>query len=486
MARARSFKGGHRFGNLEGSPRGRAIEELPLPKKVQIPLKQGFGEEVPPAVAVGDKVKAGQIIGRDDQSLSTPVHASISGEVKGIIEISRPSLESFKAVVIESDGKDEWESLKGATEEFEQISEQELGRILYEAGVTDCGKAGFPTEHSLADAKPHDIKRLLINAVETEPYLEGDNQLLAERLEEFTVGVKILRRALGNVEVHLGMNSSRSETIKKLNEGEGTSCTSKELHWLRLHPLYPKYPQGADELLIRTILGERVPSGGLAADVGVVVIDVQHVIAAYEAVVQGKPFIERVVSLGGTLVEPGNLKVRIGTAVKDLLNGRWRDGVLSRVIIGGLMRGEAIEDLETPLTRNRSGIAVLENQASKELFPFADIGRLKESYTHVFLSTLLPGGLRRVDTRLNGGRRACVGCSYCIDVCPQNLIPISIARYCQRDMLEEAVKLGIGACIDCGLCSFVCPAKISLASQIKEGKACLRRAYKEGSFHLKE
>jgi len=510
-----TFKGGHYFGRFEGTPRGR-IQSAPLPPRAIIFLKQGFGEAVTPLVKEGDKVLAGQIIGRDDEKLSTPVHSSISGVVKKIEERPHPLGGFSKAIIIESDGKDDWQLLERSSINFERMSPDEVGLILYQAGVTDGGKCGFPTSFKSSPANPSRIKYLLINAIETEPYLEADNQLLYEEFEKFVTGIKILRSVLGNVAVHIGIGYNRPRIIEELE-------ILFEYHdWLHIHPLRPKYPQGDDEVLIRTLLGLRVPSGGYAVDSGAVVCDVQHAVAAYEAVIEGRPFIERVISVGGSAVaEPVNLKVRVGTPLGEIIHKQVKVSEPARIIVGGVMRGLAQNDhakltelerqltelearlktaaaeekmalapqlnklrtarrelserikfaMEAPITRNTPAVIAL-SEAAKELMPVAGPGFDKDSFTKAFFS--LPWVTKKASTSLNGLPRPCVKCGYCTDVCPSNLVPIMIAEFSTQDMLLEAQELDIFACIECGLCTYVCPSKIPVMTQILEGKRKIR------------
>ena len=63
-----------------------SLLEIPLPKRVILPLKQYIGDLANPAVKVGDKVKAGQLIATSDTENSLPLYATISGEISDISE----------------------------------------------------------------------------------------------------------------------------------------------------------------------------------------------------------------------------------------------------------------------------------------------------------------------------------------------------------------------------------------------------------------
>ncbi len=467
----KTFKGGRYFPRLEGLPRG-PIVEAPLPARVRIPLRQGFGEEPDLQVRVGQRVRTGEVIARSDEKISTPVLSPLTGTVVSIEEGVHPlDGEPTTIVLVEAETspsgayEDDWAPLEVPQGNFERWGPEELGRILYEAGVTALGKWGFPTVYRTAPTEPSAIKALLINAVEAEPYLRGDRALLYEEFEKFVTGIKILKSALGNVEVHVGIGYDRPHILAELE-------ARMEYHdWLYLHPLLPKYPQGEDEVLIKTILNREVPAGRPAGELGVVVCDVQQVIAAYEAVVEARPLVDRVISLGGSaMARPANARVRLGTPVGDLLEAFGHRGP-SRVVLGGPLRGNSVTDVETPVTREVRALVALEEPRS----PSAALrwGFLPRTDAHVRLLPPL-GRTKRATTALVGGTKPCIRCGDCVDVCPQNLFPFELAEASKQGDLDRAERMAIFACIECGLCSYVCPSKIDLLEDIRRGKRWIR------------
>jgi len=462
-----TFKGGHYFGDFEGRPKSELQVARP-PKRALVPLRQqGFirGEhkktwaEPKALVAVGDTVKTGQVIARDDEALCSPVHSPISGKVTAIESQEHPFGEATQVVIIESDNKDDWVELQSHADDYSSLSSEELSQILYETGVSGLGLEGFPTAFNSGMAEPGSINKLVINAIQTEPFVDGDDELIYDEFDKLITGIHLLRSALGTTEVHIGIAWNKPRIIEEIH-----SRIPQE--WCYVYPLKNKFPQGEDEVLLRTILGLRVPAGGVPSQVGALVCDVQQAVAAYEAVLEGKPFVERVVSVSGSAMQtPSNMKVRIGTPLNDFV----KLSEAGSTVLGGVIRGVKIDNLKTvSVLRDTKSIVALKHPR-KALTAVSEPGFRRDSYTNVY--AVIPGLTKIADDGLHGMDRACVRCGYCFDVCPQNLAPIIIGEHAKQDQLEDCKELDIGACVECGLCSYVCPSKIPVMTLIQDGKA---------------
>jgi len=459
----RTISGGYRF-NLEGKPQDK-LAELGLPSKVMIPLKQGFGHEVKPLVGAGEEVKAGQIIGKDDQGVSTPVHASVNGKVEGFAKLKHPQ-GIINAVVIKADGTANWLPLAGHNHNWERLSQDEIEKLLYFSGVTSLDGKGVPTRLNTSPVSSRDVEELIIQGVEDTPYHLSLSVLLAgERCDHFIAGIKILRKIMPQANVHLAVNSERRQLFQELVQKK------KDLQWLNLYSLPPKYPQGNEQVLARTILGDRIKNSAYYHE-RVVVLSIATLLGVRDAVVEGKPLIEGIVALcGAGWKENLHLKVRIGTAVEALTSIYLQQAGHYRLIPNNLLTNEAVTDLSFPLDRSVSTLAAVPENSNQRSFALLQQGKKKCSNSRAFLSAFNPFVEQSCDTNMNGEARPCILCGYCEEVCPVGIIPHLLDKYVKRSLIsKELIRYGIFDCIECNLCSFVCPSRIPVARHIKLGQ----------------
>lgn len=460
-----SFSGGYTF-NLEGKPQAEVVQQE-IPSQVVIPLKQGFSKEVEPIVESGEEVKAGQIVGRDDTSLSTPVHASVTGTVKEIIEL--PS--NYRGVVIESEGTADWERLEGHTSDWTSLSAKEVEELLYTSGVTALDNQGIPTSYKSSSISKDEVKHVIIEGVESDPYNLSLSALLNDgKLSQFAEGVRILRKVLPlQVKIHLAINKNRRKLINELSDLLG------DYEWVQLHSMDSKYPQGKDEVLVQTILGGDHTVGSSVTKLGAIVLKMQTLLHVYDAVAKGKPLIERTVALSGTGWKQNlHFKVRIGTSVESIM-GKYLDTGDQRLISGNLLTEEAINNYNIPVDRTFANLNAIPESEGRELFAFARPGAKKYSYSNTFLSALFSNLERFCDTNIHGEERPCISCGYCKEACPEEIIPHLLDHYTAKsDVVDELIRYGIFDCIECNLCTFVCPSKRPLGKHIKQGKQFLK------------
>jgi Na(+)-translocating NADH:ubiquinone oxidoreductase A subunit len=462
----RTFRGGYRFKNFSGQARPVIIEN-PIPPLVTIPLKQGFGTELKSLVKKGDAVFAGQTIARNDGTVSSPIHSSVNGIVEDIRRMNYFKREITMVIIRTTNTSSEIPTLAGHSSEWGKLSNEKIEELIYLSGVSSLDREGIPTRFKSSIILPEDVRHLIIHGIGSEPYNISLDLLLKDKnLLNFLESVKILKRIMPNSKVHLSINAHKRKIIEQV-----TKLTS-QLEWLDIYPLEPKYPQGYDETLVPTILNQNFPYGYSAANIGVVILNIQAVLGVYEAVCLGKPLIERIIAVCGPSIKDNiHIKVRVGTPLKDILSQRIKTETPVRVALNSLLTGFQLNDINLPIDRTFSQIIAIPENKEREFLTFIRPGKHRDSYTKAFLAEMFPWIKKIPDTNEHGEERPCISCGFCEDVCPVRIIPHLLARYVQRGIIDETImNYEIFNCIECGLCSYVCPSKIPLMRTIKEGQ----------------
>ncbi|KAF0199112.1 MAG: electron transport complex protein RnfC [Bacteroidetes bacterium] len=412
---------------------GAAIEILPVPGQVSIPVSQSLGAPSKVVVEKGASIRAGQLLAKGTAFISSNVHSSVSGKVLRIDEVTDTSGYKRPAVVIEVNGDDWEEGIDRSPEIVPEIrlSREEIIQKINEMGIVGLGGATFPSHVKLMVPEGMKAEHLLINGVECEPYLTSDHRLMLERGREILIGITILMKGLNVNKAWIGIERNKPDAISQMDN------LCKEFPGIQVIPLHVKYPQGGEKQLIRAVLGREVPSGKLPIEVGCVVNNVGTALAVYEAVQKNKPLVDRVVTITGkSLKKPSNLLVRIGTPVSNLIDfaGGLPDDT-GKVINGGPMMGKALSSIEVPVTKGTSGIVIIPEKESRRV-----------PVIH------------------------CIRCARCITACPMGLEPVLLAQLSENQMFEEAEKERILDCMECGSCHFTCPAGRPLLDYLRLGK----------------
>ncbi len=373
----------------------------------------------------------GQKIAKSAGFISCPVHSPISGKVKKLEEHIHPIGALCLAIVIENDGEDTRADELEKHDDYTSLKPEDFQKIAREAGLVGMGGAAFPTSVKLSPPEDKNIDTVIINGAECEPYLTADHRLMLEYADDIVVGTKMIMQTLEPDRCIIAIEDNKPDAYEKMvaaTEGEDK---------IEVAMLKTKYPQGAEKQLIKTLTGRDVPSGGLPFDIGAYVQNVGTAKALKDAVIDGIPLIERVVTVAGSAVNtPLNLLVRVGTKLSDLLDAcDSTEESVGKIIMGGPMMGLAQPTLDMPVLKATSGVLFLTEQEAH-----------------------LPQ------------ERACLSCGRCVVVCPANLMPIRIALYSEHEDFDKAEEEHAMDCIECGSCSYVCPSKRKLVHYIKWAK----------------
>lgn len=409
-----------------------ALKKFPDPKTVVISMSQHLGAPANPIVQVGDTVKVGQKIGEAAGFISAPVHSSVSGTVVAV----EPRMHGTRgsevmAVVIESDGKNTLHESVQPHGDLDNLTPDEIIDIIREAGIVGMGGAGFPTCVKLKPAKPVDT--ILLNGCECEPLLTADHRVLLEYADDIIFGLKAVLKTTGAEKGIIVIEDNKPDAIE-LMQKKVADIGNMEVFVART-----KYPQGAEKTLIKRVMGRIVPSGGLPADVGVVVDNISTVKAISDAIQTGMPLIERVATVTGEKIKnPGNFVIKIGTSVRELIDycgGFTDDDVL--VKMGGPMMGFPLNTLDVPMMKGSNGIIAVEPDETKE--------------------------------------QPCIKCGRCVDVCPMELSPLYFVKYAKDENWQGMKDMNVMDCVECRCCQYICSSKIPIINSIKAGSntACV-------------
>ena len=430
-----SFWGGIHPHDNKQYTRDLPVQQFPAADTLVVSMSQHIGVPCEPLVKKNDPVKKGQKIG-DNTGLCVPVHSPVSGTVKAVEARPHSSGVTVMSVVIENDHQDTLcEDIRPRTQkEVDALSAQELISIIREAGIVGMGGASFPTHVKLSGGIGK-IDTIIVNAGECEPYITADDRLCREMPRELISGIQIIMRILGLSEAHIGIEDNKPEAIRALKANVADSGVIVDI-------LPAKYPQGAEKQLIQAITGRQVPSGGLPAEVGCAVINAATCKAIHDAVYEGMPLIQRIVTVSGDiLMEPKNLLVPIGTSYNDLLEACGHSERPYKVLCGGPMMGVAQFDLSVSTVKACNAITIL---GKKNRFTVND--------PH------------------------CIRCGKCIDVCPMHLMPVLMYKALYSNEIEEMNQTHLMDCCECGCCAYNCPAGVPLVLAFRSGKQKLRDA----------
>jgi electron transport complex protein RnfC len=445
----KTFKGGIHPPERKAPTEGKLIVRIPTPKQVAVPVNQHFGAPNKPTVKVGDAVKRGQVIADGEGKMCVPVHASIAGTVKKVEPRNLSNNTYGLCVVIEGDGSDATEFLP-PLDAFACTKEEALAR-LRAAGLVGMGGAAFPVHVKLSPPPNKPIALAIANAAECEPYLTIDEATMIEEAAKVVEGLAIVMRTVGAPKGVFGLEDNKRRLIPVLEKAIAERGRGLDIS---VQLVKTKYPQGGEKMLISALTGKEVPSGGLPMDVGCVVHNVGTLKAIAEAFAEGKPLIERGLSVAGGAASPNrDLLAPIGTLASDLPADLVAvdSGKLALILFGGPMMGTAVPGLDIPIQKNTSGIVLM--TAAEAALDHAAI--------------------LKAGAPVEG---PCIRCGRCLRACACRLSPVIMNGELDAGRLEKAADIGLLDCIECGSCSYVCPARIELVQRFKVGKQLLRNA----------
>lgn len=426
----KTFKGGAHPYDGKKMSRECPIEILNPGDTLVYPLSQHIGAMAKPLVKAGDRVLVGQKIAEKGGFISANIHSSVSGTVKAIEKRLVATGGMVDSIIVENDGMYE-EAAPIFSGNPDELSKDEIIKIIEEAGIVGMGGAGFPTNVKLSPKNADIIDSIIVNGAECEPYLTSDYRRMVEQTDKLVKGLKIVLKIFPDAKGYFGIEDNKPEAIEAL-----LKATENEDR-IEVVPLKTKYPQGGERSMIYAVTGRKINSKMLPADVGCIVHNVDTIYAIYNAVYNGKPLIERIVTITGDAVRtPKNFQVRIGTPFRELIDAAG--GFTTepeKIISGGPMMGFSFFNIDVPVVKGSSSLLAF----------------IKDDVSHEEPS-------------------ACIRCGRCAAACPEHLLPMKLAALAGQNEPEEFKKLGGMECVECGCCSYVCPAKRQVTQSVRSMK----------------
>lgn len=416
-----TFSGGiHPYDGKDVS-KDKAITDY-LPKGDAVyPLSQHIGAPATPLVKKGDSVLVGQKIAEAGGFVSACIHSGVSGTVKTIEPRMTAGGIKVNSIVIENDGEFSEVDFKQNIKPLEEMYREDVKDAIKEAGIVGMGGAGFPTHVKLSPKNEDTIDTIIVNGAECEPYLTSDYRRMIETPEKIVTGLQIVINLFDNAKGIIAVEDNKPDAIEKLMD------MTKDMDNITVNPVKTKYPQGAERQLIYANTGRQINSNMLPADVGCIVHNIDTIVAIYNAIIEGKPLTERIVTVtGDAVMDTANFRVPIGTNARELIDavGGFNIEDPGKIISGGPMMGKAMSSLDVPIVKGSSALLCFREDVVSEMEP-----------------------------------SNCIRCGRCVDVCPGRVIPSRLADMAEHGDLEAFVQCDGMECCECGCCSYVCPAK---------------------------
>ncbi len=438
------IRGGvHPPGYKEASAGREILSALPLPDQLVLPLFQQTGASALPIVQSGERVAKGQCIALSGVGLSSHLHAPTSGTITAIEDCVAPHPSGLKsrAIFLEPDSEDRWLEPERIGDPFER-SPDELSDEVERAGIVGLGGAIFPSAIKLRQGRRFEIRTLIINGGECEPYLTTDDRLMRERAAEIVEGARLIQHIVECYEVIIGIEDNKPEAIAAMR------AAAEPFGAVEVRAVPAMYPMGSAKQLIQALTGLEVPAGGRSNDLGILVHNVATAYAIQQALRFGRPLISRVVTVsGGCVAAPYNVEALFGTPIQHVLEQcGGLIGDPARLVMGGPMMGQQLPSTRVPVMKGTSGILALTQKEVNAKVP-----------------------------------SPCIRCSRCVDACPMGLVPLEMAKFSRQNQFDEAGEYGLRDCILCGTCSYVCPSHIPLVNYFEYAKGELRQRRMDAS-----
>jgi len=434
----KTFNHGIHPPEMKEDTRDKRIRQFEFAPVMVMPLHQHLGKPAIPVVREDQEVVRGQLIARADGYMSVAMHAPASGIVQRIGLVPGISGKMVQGIYIKPFPASGQEVMEGTPVHPDTGTPEEILKAIQEAGIVGLGGAAFPTHVKLSMPEGKWADTVIINGAECEPYLTTDHRVMLEQEKDIYHGIRYVLKVSGAKRAIIGIEENKKDAAEHLRRHLPPDLP------VTVETVEVKYPQGAEKMLIKSLLNREVPSGGLPVDVHVVCINVATTAEIGRLLPHGRGIQERVITVAGPGVKrKGNYRVPIGTPLRFLLNTVGTEDDITRVFMGGPMMGVAASNLDIPITKGTSGVTVFTERETGKIL-------LNDEYP-------------------------CIRCAYCVDACPIFLNPSQMGILAKkREYTRMVEEYNLMDCFECGSCSYVCPSHIPLVQYFRIAKSQYR------------
>src|ERR1017187_3074495 len=324
-----------------------------------------------------------------------------------------------------------------------------LADKVKQAGVVGAGGGGVPAHVKLA-AKADTV---IANGAECEPLLHKDAAVMEHFSAQVVKGMLLSMEAVGAKDGIVGIKAKKKGAVEAME----AACKGTPV---RVNLLGDYYPAGDEYDLVYTTTGRLIPPAGIPIHVGCVVNNVETLVNI-AAAAEGRPVIEKTLTIAGAVNHPVTLTVPIGMTFREVIEVTGGFATNDPVLcLGGLMMGETTDNLETPITKTSTGVVVLPREH------------------HTIQRKLKPA---KVQAKI--GKSACDQCRYCTEYCPRFLLGYDVQPHAVMRTLAftstgaEYWNQLASLCCSCGLCTlYACPEELYPKEACDDSKAEMRKA----------
>jgi electron transport complex protein RnfC len=386
-------------------------EGIPLPEVVTVYLNKPYSPAIEEFLKIGDSVKTGQKVTVDGEG--SYFLSPVTGSVAALDEYIGYFGVKYTSISLKTDSEEQEE--EGIKALSQSVSADNAANFL-------CRLPGCPDFKSFLNKRYH-FDTIVVEGTDEDLLVSTSQAVIEEQANDVLEGIKILKELTGVKRVFI---TAFPASVSKVKGGDA-----------RVIEVTPFYPDSLPEVVMKKHLKRVVPAGQKSEDIGVGFIKAEAVAALSLAFNKGVIPVKKVITVIDKSGSVKNLKVRIGTPVKDVLgylNINTAHG--DRIVMGGPLRGKSIYSVDTPVLWDTDAILV---QSAESITSNQD--------------------------------NPCINCGECVRACPADIPVNMLVRLLESGLYEEgASEYDLLSCIECGLCSYVCTARIPVFHYIMLGK----------------